>query len=75
MCYDKALRILARLEYPWEACGGGNGKQNSRLAYEEWVNALVEKKFCHIVSAQVSMHAWPSPSNHAMASSAAHESI
>ena len=47
---------LSRLEYPWAACGAsgsGNGEQPSRIQYEEWVDQLVERKFCHVVSAQV----------------------
>ena len=61
MCYDKALRILARMEYPHAA--GRDNKQPgdksqqhppSKLQYESWVDRLVEKKFCHIVAAQVS---------------------
>ena len=59
MCYDKALRILARMEYPrpvTAAPGGGEAGEaghSSKLMYEEWIDRLVEKKFCHVVSAQV----------------------
>ena len=59
MCYDKALRILARMEYPRPvaaALGGGEAGEaghSSKLMYEEWIDRLVEKKFCHVVSAQV----------------------
>ena len=59
MCYDKALRILARMEHP-RAAGRDNGtsrchgkQPTTRLQYEAWVEKLVERKFCHIVSAQV----------------------
>ena len=58
MCYDKALHILARMEYPQgssvataaAALDGG-----SSLTYEDWIGRLVERKFCHIVSAQVGL--------------------
>ena len=68
MCYDKALRILARLEYPRACFSEGSPQERdphfndgklplqqgpSKLEYEQWVDRLVEKKFCHIVSAQV----------------------
>ncbi|KAG1671277.1 hypothetical protein FOA52_010848 [Chlamydomonas sp. UWO 241] len=64
MCYDKALRVLARLEYPRAAAagsaGGPKGHEHAqgaaRAQYEAWLDRLIEKKFCHIVSAQLYSH-------------------
>jgi hypothetical protein len=56
MCYDKALRILARMEYPRAAAAGVNGGKHGQAGaaqYEAWLDRLIEKKFCHVVSAQV----------------------
>ena len=58
MCYDKALRILARMEYlPGTTHGreGGEGGEGDMQgeASQAWVERLVEKKFSHVVSAQV----------------------
>jgi len=55
MCYDKALRILARLEYPDPTTGGffpsmGVAHPNSTAG---WIDDLVDKKFSYVVSAQV----------------------
>ncbi|KAG1671275.1 hypothetical protein FOA52_010846 [Chlamydomonas sp. UWO 241] len=60
MCYDKALRILARMEYPSAAAASSAGglpkigqAGAAQSQYEAWLDRLVEKKFCHVVSAQV----------------------
>ncbi len=46
MCYDKALRVLARLEHPRPA-------DMPPHAYDAWVNELVGGKFSYVVSSQL----------------------
>ncbi len=46
MCYDKALRILARLENPCPP-------NMPRHTYDEWISQVVASKFSYVVSAQV----------------------
>ena len=55
MCYDKALRILARMEHP--PIGGGGQGLESPLTHEpqfcEMKVRSLERKFSLLVSAQV----------------------
>jgi hypothetical protein len=49
MCYDKALRILARMEYPCAAAAGSTGGrsklgQAGAAQYEAWLDRLIDKK-------------------------------
>lgn len=46
MCYDKALRILTKLEYP-------RPPSMATKDYDAWVDGLVVSKFNYVVSAQV----------------------